>query len=226
MEILVIRHVRFEDVGHIGPVLRSRGIGIRYLDIGAQADYTPDVAGLVLMGGPMSVNDPDPWVKSEIQVVEGAIERGIPVLGICLGAQLVAKALGARIFANRVKEIGWFPVEWQADGQTDPLLKGLAEPETIFHWHGETFDLPAGARWLASSERCAHQAFRYGKNVHGFQFHLEVTPEMIEGWVNEDANCGDVRELSEPIDPHQNSKRLRELANLIFGRWADTLTSS
>src|SRR5262249_54375226 len=96
-------------------------------------------------------------------------------------------------------------------------------PETAFHWHGETFDLPPGAELLASSDLCLHQAYRVGSNVYGLQFHLEVTPEMIADWLEQDANCGDVRELTAPVDPWTNSARLQELAGKVFGAWCRLL---
>jgi hypothetical protein len=101
------------------------------------------------------------------------------------------------------------------------LLAGLSGSDTVFHWHGETFDLPVGAEWLASSEACRHQAFRWGCNIYGLQFHLEVTPELIADWVAQDLNSGDVRELDSLPDPEANSDRLRELSSLVFGRWAE-----
>jgi GMP synthase-like glutamine amidotransferase len=139
---------------------------------------------------------------------------------------LIAKALGARVYRNPVKEIGWFPVEWTPAAACDPLFAGLSAPETVFHWHGETFDLPPGAEWLARSEACAHQAFRVGANVYGLQFHLEVTPEMIADWVTQDQNSPDVRELDAPIDPHANALRLQQLATQVFTRWADLVSPS
>ena len=101
----------------------------------------------------------------------------------------------------------------------DPLHRGLAAPETVFHRHGETFDLPPASELLASSAGCRHQAYRIGDRIYGLQFHLEVTPQMISQWCVEDANCGDIREVAEPIDPHAHSERMKDLARLIFGRW-------
>lgn len=223
MHIVVFRHVPFEHLGLIAPALTEAGIEFDYVDLAAAPDAAVDLAGaggVVVMGGPMSANDGFPWLRREIDLIAGALETGKPVLGVCLGAQLIAKALGAAVYPNAVKEIGWEPVYWTGTGQSDPLLAGLRQPETVFHWHGETFDLPAGAEHLAWTEACRNQAFRWGSRVWGFQFHLEVTPEMIAGWVREDANAGDVRELRRPIDPFQNAARLEQAASLVFGRWA------
>jgi len=227
MHVLVFRHVAFEGLGLIGAVLEERGISYEYVDLyrdpGAEPAFD-SAHGYVFMGGPMSANDDLPYVLREIGLIQDAVAAGKPVLGVCLGAQLIAKALGARIYRNHVKEVGWAPVYWTEAARHDPLFEGLREPETVFHWHGETFDLPAGAEWLAWSDDCRHQVFRAGTGVYGLQFHLEVTPEMIAGWLTEDENAGDVRELTAPVDPRANAVRLAELSALVFGRWAGLLS--
>jgi GMP synthase-like glutamine amidotransferase len=226
--VYAFRHVAFEHLGMIAPALESRGLAVQYVDMfdGAPApERIAEAAGLIFMGGPMSANDDLPYLRAELDLIEQAATAGTPVLGVCLGAQLIAKALGARVYRNRVKEIGWFPVSWTPAAARDPLFAGLSEPETVFHWHGETFDLPPAAEWLARSEACRHQAFRMGAKVYGLQFHLEVTPAMIADWVTQDQNSHDVRELDQPIDPQANAPRLQQLATLVFGRWADLLTA-
>jgi len=221
MRVLAFRHVPFEHLGRIAPSLAERKIEIEYLDLydSSAAPNLDRAAGLIFMGGPMSANDDLPYIRQELGLIEQAVARGIPVLGVCLGAQLIAKALGGRVYRNPVKEIGWFPVRFSESARRDRLFGGLGSPELVFHWHGETFDLPGGAELLASSDACRHQAFRCGDNVYGLQFHLEVTPEMIADWCAQDANCGDVRELDGPIDAGANVERLAELAGLVFGRW-------
>jgi GMP synthase-like glutamine amidotransferase len=169
----------------------------------------------------MSVNDDLAYLRREEEYIRQAIARGVPVLGICLGAQLIAHALGAPVRRNPVKEIGWFDVTATPAGRSDPVFEGFGERECVFHWHGETFDLPPGAALLASSERCRNQAFRVGSAVYGMQFHLEVTPQMIAAWCLEDVNCGDVRELDAVPDPEANAGRLKTLSNNIFGRWCE-----
>ena len=175
------------------------------------------------MGGPMSVNDDLPWLGDEMQAIRDTIQRGKPVLGICLGAQLIAKALGARVYRNPVKEIGWAPVYWTEQTAADPLFDGFSHPETVFHWHGETFDLPYGAERLAYSDACANQAFRIAGNVYALQFHPEVTPAIIEDWCAIDERCGNAREMVAPIDPHAESARLAEISRTIFDRWCRLL---
>ncbi len=168
----------------------------------------------------MSVNDDLPYLRRELEIIAAAAARRQPVLGICLGAQLIAKAMGARVYRNAEKEIGWYPVHFTQAAAQDPLLGGVESPQELFHWHSETFDLPAGAVPLASSALCRNQAFHIGNVLYGFQFHLEVTPEMIADWCTHDENCGDVKELSSPLDPKKNKENLRRLSQQVFSRWA------
>jgi GMP synthase (glutamine-hydrolysing) len=222
MQVLVFRHAPFEGLGLIEPALQSRAIEFTYADLFRDGAVPPGAAsadGLIFMGGPMSVNDDLAYLRQEERLIVDAVESGTPVLGICLGAQLIARALGGRVYRNPVKEIGWFDVSWTPEAATDALFSGLPPVENVFHWHGETFDLPAGAVLLASSAACRNQGFRVGRNVYGMQFHLEVTQEIVADWCRQDANSGDVRELAEPIDPRHNAARLAELSELVFGRW-------
>ncbi len=226
MHVCVFRHVPFEGLGRIETALQSAGAGIEYVDLFAGSGHFPALdraAGLIFMGGPQSANDAVPFIRSEIEIIARAVEEGRPVLGVCLGAQLIAKALGARVYRNAVKEIGWYPISLTQEASTDHLFAGLGPSETVFHWHGETFDLPPGAELLASSDACRNQAFRAGRMVYGLQFHLEVTPEMVADWCAEPDNANDVSDLAGPIDPCCNAGRLAELSRLVFGRWAKEL---
>ena len=219
MRVFAFRHVPFEDLGLIRASLEERGISIEYADLYRPGAPVPDVtraAGLIFMGGPMSANDDLPWLRQELQLISRAVDRRQPVLGVCLGAQLIAKALGSRVYQNAVKEIGWFEIHLTEAAARDALFAGIGPVETVFHWHGETFDLPPGAQWLAYSEACRNQAFRAGANTYGLQFHLEVTPAMIEDWCARDANRGDV-------DARRNAARLAALSSVVFGRWCDLL---
>jgi GMP synthase-like glutamine amidotransferase len=184
-----LQHVPFEGLGSIEAWLRARGAtltGTR-LFLGEPLPDAGHIDFLVAMGGPMSVNDEIelPWLRSEKQFIRNEIARGTAVLGICLGAQLIASALGASVYPNRVKEIGWFPI--QALPTPAGAFKFPAHC-SVFHWHGETFDLPVGALPLARSPACENQAFQWKQNVIGLQFHLETTPESAIALIE---NCQD-----------------------------------
>jgi GMP synthase-like glutamine amidotransferase len=224
MRVLAFRHVPHEHLGRIADAFDAEGIEAQYVDL-ASGGPAPeeDAAGFVFMGGPMSVNDDLDFIREEIAVIRRAAARGVPVLGVCLGAQLIARALGARVYKNPVKEIGFAPVTFHGN---DALFEGLGPAEDVFHWHGETFDLPPGAELLASSERCRHQAFRVGEAIYGLQFHPEVTPAMIGEWVREDEGCGELCKAMGPIDPWRNARRLDEISALVFGRWSRMVLTS
>lgn len=173
-----LQHVPFEGLGSIEPWLKASGCEVtatRFFESAVLLEEAlPDL--LIVMGGPMSVNDEAefPWLAAEKRFIRNIIEAGKPVLGICLGAQLIASAMGARVYRNPAKEIGWFPIQ----GLTDAAGSAFAFPPLteVFHWHGETFDLPDGALHLAKSQGCRNQAFQLGRSVIGLQFHLETTP--------------------------------------------------
>jgi GMP synthase-like glutamine amidotransferase len=228
MPILAFRHVPFEPIGLIADALDVRRMEWRYVDL--WETWEPDLSvetatALIVMGGPMSVNDPLPWLRLEERYIVRAISSDVPVLGICLGAQLLAKCLGATVRPMGHKEIGWYPVRFTECGASDPLFQGLPGEEIFFHWHGENFTIPEGAERLAESDLCANQAFRLGSRVYGLQFHPEVTPEIIASWLQEDACCGDAREANHKIEPKAHAERAREVAAQIFGRWCDLVAT-
>jgi GMP synthase (glutamine-hydrolysing) len=225
MQVLAFRHAPFEGLGRVADSLISRDIQFEYADLYLPDAPTPDWAkydGLIFLGGSMSVNDDLAWLGVELDAIGRAVKAGQPVLGICLGAQLIAKALGAEVRRNPESEIGWYPISCTASAETDRLFTGLGT-EYVFHWHGETFDLPPGGELLATSERCRNQAFRVGERQYGIQFHLEVTPEMIEDWSRNAENCTNFRDLAVPVEPHWHYLRMESLASVIFGRWCDML---
>jgi len=195
--------------------LKRAGFRIRYVNFGRHPDAQPTLdgyAGLIVLGGPMSVYDVDahPHLVTEVALIRDALARELPVLGICLGAQLIAKALGARVRANPQKEIGWYDVSVTELGGRDPLLAGFQPCERLFQWHGDTFELPDAAVHLASSASCDAQAFRYGRNVYGFQFHLEVDQPLIGRWLQVPVHRQELAELAGIVDPEQVRAETRQ----------------
>ncbi len=187
-KVLVLQHVAYEILGTLNPLLKKRGIRIRYVNFGRNPTEQPRLAGyqgLIVLGGPMNVDQITnyPHLKTEVELIKAAIDQQIPTLGICLGAQLIARALGAKVYPNPAKEIGWYPVSLTEAGQQDHVLGTFQATETIFQWHNDTFEIPKGAQHLASSPSCPNQAFRYADNIYGVQFHLEVDQAMIERWL-------------------------------------------
>ncbi len=184
-----IQHVPFEGLGSMEAWLTGRGALVGASRMHEWPAFPPvrDVDLLIVMGGPMSVNDEAafPWLREEKAFVAGAIDAGVAVLGICLGAQLIASALGAGVRRSEHAEIGWFPIQ-RVPGSSGPVADVLPQRAEVFHWHGETFDLPPGARLVAGSEACRNQAFVIGDTVAGFQFHLETTPASARALID---NC-------------------------------------
>ena len=222
MRVVAFRHSSVDGLGWIARALQAHGFHYEYADPFVSPIAVSgilDADAFIFLGGSMSANDDQPAIHREVEYIRDAIRLRKPVLGVCLGAQLIAKALGARVYPNSEKEIGWAPVEFTDASQGDPLFSGVSGSEVVFHWHGETFELPGGAELLASSPACRHQAFRHGDRIYGLQFHLEVTPAMIAQWCREDEAYGEAREARETIDPCAHAARAEELAGLIFGRW-------
>jgi len=198
--LLVFQHVPHEILGTLDPLLRASGFRIRYVNFSRQPDARPDVSdyhGLIVLGGPMNCDQSDrhPHLAAEIEIIQEALTHGKPVLGICLGAQLIARALGARVSRNPVKEIGWYDLSPTEAGKTDPLFSKLADRQMIFQWHGDTFEIPDGAVHLASSPDCRNQAFKYGDHVYALQFHLEVDEPMIRRWLHTPVNAREIENL-------------------------------
>jgi len=230
--VLILRHMPHEPGGTLEDALTSAGLGFRYVDLYKEVPARlplDQASGLVALGGPMNVDQVDrhPFLASDVQWIEEALQRDLPFLGVCLGSQLLAKTLGARVYPNRVKEIGWYPIELTPAAAEDRLF-AQSGTRTVFQWHGDTFDLPAGAVHLARSRLCENQAFRYGPRAYGLQFHIEMTATMIDDWLSEPGNCRELAGL-EYIDPRgirtqtpHELPRLQAWAAEVLGRFAET----
>ena len=236
--LLVFQHVPHEILGTFNPLLKEAGFRIRYINFGRTPEAEPNVEkydGLIILGGPMCVDQTDshPHLLTEIKAIETAISNNMPVLGICLGAQLIATALGARVQRNPVKEIGWYDVTPSDAGTKDPLFSRFKGTEKIFQWHGDTFDIPHGAEHLASSPECPNQAFRYGERTYGLQFHLEVDEPLIQRWLKTPVHMRELESLSdERFRPEnilaataQHIENSHQLGDRLFGEYIRLFSS-
>ena len=188
LSVHTFMHVPFEGLGCMEQWINSNNHVTGYTRF--YEDYrlpdVEDIDWLIVMGGPMSVYDEAgyPWLAEEKAFIRKAIDAGKTVIGICLGSQLIAEVLGAKVYPNHLKEIGWFDVELSETASMLPLFTGFEKHFSVFHWHGDTYDIPAGSRQLVSSAITPNQAFLYGDNVLGLQFHLEVTTGSLQRMVD------------------------------------------
>jgi GMP synthase (glutamine-hydrolysing) len=193
MRCLALRHIACEDLAGFAPILADRFHAVDLLDMdgaGALAALE-EAAGadlVIALGGPMGVYEAGryPFIQREIELLGQRIRSGRPTLGICLGSQIMAAAAGARVYHGGRQEVGWYPITFDPAAAADPVLGRLAAGSGVFfHWHGDTFDLPAGSRALGGSERFARQGFAIGRHAVALQFHAEITPEALDGWLKE-----------------------------------------
>jgi GMP synthase-like glutamine amidotransferase len=231
--IHALYHAPAETLGLIKTCLDKggRAVAEHHLYGGCRVPpFTRDMKALIIMGGPMSVHETHiySFLDAEVELIKQAAWTGLPVLGICLGAQLIAKALGSRVYPNSVREVGWHPIELLPAAHTDRLLSGAPQKFDVLHWHGDTFDLPPGAVHLARSNRCVHQAFHWHPLTWGLQFHLEITPHMIEAWVQDEESVSYVHGAGE--NPQEIVKKtpimfstLQPLAEQIFLSFLDAV---
>ncbi len=226
-EMLIFRHVPHEGPGYLGDYLNRHRLPWRLIRID-QGDPVPisldGIPALVFMGGPMSVNDPLPWIPKVADLIRKAVAADLPVLGHCLGGQLISKALGGVITKTPVKEIGWLPVQ-RVDGPVaNDWLDGLPPEFEVYHWHGETFSIPPGATRILRSRDCANQAYVLGKTL-GFQCHVEMTADMVREWARTGGDeiahpsptVQSEAQMTADLDAHV--QRLQAMADKFYDRW-------
>jgi GMP synthase (glutamine-hydrolysing) len=229
---IALRHVAFEDLGTLGPLLERRGYAVSYRDAAVDDLAAPDIAAcdlLVVLGGPIGAYEEEvyPFLAAEIALIEQRLTRGKPVLGICLGSQLMARALAARVYPGTGKEIGWAPLALSEAGRTSPLAP-LGARAPVLHWHGDTFDLPAGATHLAATDRYRHQAFSWQRHGLALQFHIEATAPGLERWyIGHACEIASTPGLSVPVlraESEHWAPLLAPLATQVVAAWLDGIT--
>ena len=244
--IYIFRHLEHEGPGYFADFLGQRQIPYTMICIDkgeAVPENIKNASGLVFMGGNMSVNDPLPWINQELALIRQAAVTGMPVLGHCLGGQLISKALGGKVTANPVKEIGWFDTEQVDNAAAQEWFKDLPKRFTLFHWHGETFTIPKGATRILQSQHCANQAFVID-NMLGLQCHVEMTADMVKEWahssphelanpstcrdaqVSREAGCRErppTVQNADQITDKLNARisELHKVADVLYSRWLE-----
>ena len=229
LPVLIVRHSATEGAGYFSEFLDHHAIPWQLLRIDT-GDALParlnGYSGLCLMGGPMSVNDDLPWIAAELSLVREAVEQSIPVIGHCLGGQLLSKALGGVVSANPVKEIGWGEVRVTNAQAAADWLGHDTQPMRVFHWHGETFSIPPRGVGILDSAYCANQAFVLDNRHLGMQCHVEMTPDMIETWCETGADeiaasPGPAVQTAVAMQADMDTRipRLREIADKLYSRW-------
>ena len=232
-KVLVFQHVPHEPLGTLDPLLKEAGFRIRYVNFGREPEQRPDLEryeAVVVLGGPMNADQIDayPNLRTEVEIIREAVARHMSVLGICLGAQLLAKALGGAVVRNATREVGWYDVEMTPAGSCDPVLSTFAPRQQVFQWHEDGIQLPPGAELLASSPASEVQAFRHGEHAYGLQFHLEVNQPLVERWLTVPDNQGLLAEEAGRIDPDAIRQQtthaiapLEALSRETFSRWIE-----
>lgn len=239
--IVILQHEHGVSAGHFASWLAARSFPHRLVGV-HRGESVPSsaepYAGVCSLGGNMSANDPLPWIEQELELMRDAVARGVPVIGHCLGGQLLAKALGAPVYRNPCKEMGWLPVD-VVDAARVHEWFGSAVNEELFHWHGDAFQLPPGARRLLASPLTPNQAFVAGRGAAehlGMQFHIEMTPELVTAWTGDPGAADEVEEERERTggpgvqspeemcrDVERRCEAMRTLAWRLYDRWAQGL---
>jgi len=228
--ILIFRHVEHEGPGYLQNFLSRKKIPFELICIDSHhsvPNSLTNISGLIFMGGPMSVNDSLPWMKAEINLIRKALENDMPVLGHCLGAQLIAKAMGAPIMPNIVTEIGWHTTKKVPNLESEQWLGGLQDDLELFHWHSESFSLPIEAVPILRSTYCENQGFVKG-NTLALQCHIEMTEQLVIDWISKNSNelvVSDSIQSSDVIteDLSKRVSNLNKVADYIYDRWVSRL---
>lgn len=212
--VLTLQHVWDDPPGYLAAILQEYNIACDIVEV--EKETIPELAGyqaVIVMGGMQHVYEGEPYLEREKIMLRRAVEAEIPTLGICLGGQLLASALGAEVRRHHLSEMGFFEIPLTEAGRSDPLFAGLPAYQFAFHWHGDVFELPAGAQLLASNENAPNQAFRYGRHAYGLQFHIELDNQIIHTWLHYPALAQKIREtLQEPDAPERLEREWMEKA--------------
>jgi len=226
--ILIIKHISIEGPGIIADFFKNKTGKVKTVELD-KGDKLPEnlseIEAVISLGGPMSVYEVDKFsfLKDEDIFLKEVLKEEIPVLGICLGAQLLAKACGAKIRKAEQEEIGWYKVSLTEDGKKELLFKGLSNELDVFEWHRDTFEIPNNGILLASSQHCRNQAFRFGRNAYGLQFHIEVTPRMIESWIGEYLDTDNESEMPDArkmlVETYEKKNQFVRRANRILSNF-------
>lgn len=231
LRVTCFQHIDCEGPGSLLEILKTKEVRVdTFKPLQGEAIPTHLGDGLIVLGGPMGVYEEKhfPWMTMELNAIRKCLDSSLPVLGICLGSQMLAHAAGGRVYKGPAQEVGWYPITLSERGHLDPLLLGLPQQFNAFHWHGDTFTLPTQASLLAGSAAYPHQVYRMGTNAYGFQCHLEVTEEMVKSW--EQAYAKELRPQGGPIPPEsiedrlsENARALKTIAEKVFSRFAALL---
>jgi GMP synthase-like glutamine amidotransferase len=225
--VWIFRHIECEGPGYLQPLLDQYRIPYTLFAIDAQCQIPASIEGagaLVFMGGPMSVNDRHSWIEQELMLIRQGYKRDLPMLGHCLGAQLISKALGAAVYANKTREIGWLPVQRVQPIEDNQWLNELPADFDVFHWHGETFDLPPGAIHILKSDFCTNQGYILGR-IMALQCHIEVTAPMVRQWIEyypEEISIPSpgVHNAEQMLDRLESRcNRLHDIAEVFYQYW-------